>query len=243
VSPSIATIAKATRVGLLEARTSDIQRRARIDHRGIAVAIAATLAEGDDAVDVGAHKGHVLNHILMAAPKGRHLAVEPLPEMAEQLRARLPEQAIVEEYALTDDQVEQEMEFLHVMNHPGYSGLRERDYPDPPKFQRLRVKTISLDELVDRHGLEPRLIKIDVQGAEALVMQGARQTIKKFRPTLLVEHGSAASGYGESSSTFHDLAEDLGLRIFDFDGHGPYERDAFVRATRQLGYFNFLLWP
>ena len=90
MSPSIATIAKATRVGLLEARTSDIQRRARIDHRGIAVAIAASLRESDDAVDVGAHKGHVLNHILMAAPKGRHLAVEPLPDMAAQLRERLP---------------------------------------------------------------------------------------------------------------------------------------------------------
>ncbi len=243
MSPSIATLAKATRVGLSAARTSEIQRRARADHKGMAVAVCSVLGESDDAIDVGAHEGMFMRQMVECAPLGRHLAVEPLPRHATTLRETLPENVIVEEYALTDDEEPREMEFLHVLNNSGYSGLRERDYPETPRFQRLRVEAISLDVLVERHDLEPKLIRIDVEGAETLVLEGARRTIERFRPTLMVEHGSAAAGYGETSSTFFDLATELEMRIFDFDGNGPYDRQGFIKAVGPFGYFNFLLRP
>ena len=59
----------------------------------------------------------------------------------------------------------------------------------------------------------------------------------------LDEHGSAAEGYGESPASFFALCEELELRIFDFDGHGPYDRERFVGSVRPDGYFNFLLRP
>lgn len=243
MSPSIATLAKATRVGLSAARTSEIQRRARTDHKGMLVAMCAVLGVDGDAIDVGAHEGQFMHHMARCAPEGRHLAIEPLPSQATILRDTLPPNVIVEECAITDDQQLSEIEFLHVVNQSGYSGLRERDYPEPPRFQRIRVDAIALDVLVELHGLKPSVIRIDVEGAEHLVLEGARRTIERFRPTLMVEHGSAAAGYGETSSTFYDLATELEMRIYDFDGGGPYERGEFIKAVGPFGYFNFLLRP
>lgn len=235
-------LVEAARRGLHAARSSYTERRGRADHLGMAIALRAVLGPGDHAIDVGAHEGDVTRQILESAPGGRLLAIEPLPHLAAALRAANLRGVIVEECALTDDEPSQ-VEFLHVKNNPGYSGLRKRDYPDVPIFEHLTVQTQRLDDLVDEHGLEPRFIKIDVEGAEALVLRGAARTIARFRPVIVVEHGSAAEGYGESPATFFDLAESLGLRIFNFDGAPAYSRQGFVESVGPEGHFNFLMRP
>jgi FkbM family methyltransferase len=245
--PSLATLARATRVGLSAARTSEEDRRAQADRRAMAVIIAALLERGDDAIDVGAHRGHLMQQILAAAPEGRHLAVEPVPNQALELRAALPCSVVVEEYALTDDEIEGEMEFLHVARATGWTGVRPTGYlpADSAPFRRLQVRTIALDVLVERHGLVPRLIRIDVDGAEGLVLQGARRTIEHFQPALLVEHGNSMShgGMGQTSASFFHQATDLALRIFDLDGQGPYDLDGFQRAVSGRRIVNYLLRP
>jgi FkbM family methyltransferase len=243
--PSLATLARATRVGLTAARTTEEQRRAHTDRRAMDLLVTALLERGDDAIDIGAHQGHLIRNILAAAPEGRHLTVEPIPEHALELRAALPGNVIVEEYALTDDAVEGEMEFLHIPHPTGYQGARPVDGPAAatPPFRRLQVRTVALDTLVERHGLAPRLIRIDVDGTESLVLQGARRTIKHYQPALLVEHGNSLchGGLGESSASFFHQVTDLRLRIFDLDGHGPYDLEAFVRAVGGRRIVNYLL--
>lgn len=49
------------------------------------------------------------------------------------------------------------------------------------------VKTITLDELSDSLGLVPDFIKIDVEGAEALVLQGARNLAANSNIRFLIE--------------------------------------------------------
>ena len=241
IKPSEAV--SAAKRGVHAARSSYTQRRGRADHTGMAVALRAALGPGDHAIDVGAHQGDVTRQILQSTgDSGRVLAIEPLPHLAADLRRRLVDAVIVEECALTDGEPG-EAEFLHVKNNPGYSGLRERDYPEAPDFEKFKVKTRRLDDLVQQHGIKPRLIKIDVEGAELLVLRGAAQTIKEFKPVVLIEHGTAALGYGESPATFFDCVTELGLRVFNFDGDAPYQRGAFINAVGPNRYFNFLLRP
>ncbi len=105
------------------------------------------------------------------------------------------------------------------------------------------MRTISLDALVERHGLTPRLIRIDVDGSEGVVLSGARRTIARCQPALLVEHGNslAHGGLGQSSASFFHQVTDLGLRIFDLDGQGPYNLDGFQRAVTGQRIVNYLL--
>ncbi len=48
------------------------------------------------------------------------------------------------------------------------------------------VATITVDEIVSCTGLNPNVIKIDVEGAELEVLQGARNTLVNCKPRILL---------------------------------------------------------
>lgn len=243
MAPSIATLAKATRVGLDAARTSELDRRKRADHRAMAVMICGLLGPSDDAVDVGAHEGETMGHMARCAPRGRHLAVEPFPEYVETLRGLMPSHVIIEEYALGHSDIEDRIQLCHAAAKPSFGEIHPSDDDSSTHFGRLHVRTISLDALVERHDLDPKVIRISVEGAETAVLEGARRTIERCQPVLMIEHGAAAVSYGDTSSTFFDVVTDLGLRVYDFRGTGPYDRKGFLQAVGPFGSSNFLLRP
>ena len=49
------------------------------------------------------------------------------------------------------------------------------------------IKSISLDELVKTKKIYPKFIKIDVEGAEFSVLQGMRNILENFTPTIMIE--------------------------------------------------------
>ena len=52
---------------------------------------------------------------------------------------------------------------------------------------REKIKQIVECKTLDSFNLAPTFVKIDVQGAEMLVLQGGEETIKKHKPGLVVE--------------------------------------------------------
>jgi hypothetical protein len=108
--------------------------------------------------------------------------------------------------------------------------------------ERVSVRTERLDDVL-AHGPAPTLIKIDVEGAELGVMQGAVETLQRHRPFVLFEHGAGGADlYGTRPTQVFDLLEGVGLRIFDLDGGGPYSRDRF-ETTFNEPLWNFLATP
>lgn len=218
------------------------ERREALDRYAMKLLIAATLRPGSQAIDVGAHSGAVLREIVRVAPFGKHLAYEPLPHCYEYLRREFP-QVLVRDAALSDENGT--TSFIHVEAAPEFSGLRERAYPGFEDSVRhtITVRTERLDDVLggDCH---PSLIKIDVEGAELLVMNGAVKTLRTHRPVVIFEHGiGAADRYGYGSADVHDLlCRDVGMRIFDFDGEGPYSRSQFIDVFPEP-IWNFVAIP
>ena len=217
-------------------------RRDARDRHAMRVLVAATLGGADSAIDVGAHSGAVLADIVRVASRGRHIAYEPLPAFADLLRRRFP-RVDVREVALSDRSGVSR--FVHVEDAPEYSGLRERSYPgfeDSPRGE-LAVKIERLDDALPGD-FRPALIKIDVEGAELLVLRGAIRTLERHRPVVVFEHGIGASErYGSGPGDVHDLlVGEVGMRIFDLDGEGPYTRERFVEVFPEP-IWNFVAVP
>src|SRR5207249_1370277 len=107
-------------------------------------------------------------------------------------------------------------------NVPACSGFLEISYPKQPQIEKLTVRTETLDRNLPA-GYVPAFIKIDVEGAERQVIEGGIETISKYKPIVVFEHGKGASHYGTQPHHIYDLLhKEAGLDIFDLDGNGPY---------------------
>ena len=135
------------------------------------------------ALDVGANRG-CYSYALAQIAK-RVEAFEPHPALAHFLRRQLGSNVTVHEVALSNRDGSAE---LHIPQTQGgidmhlYSSLRT--VKSSPKHLKVPVRVATIDAFgFDNVGF----IKIDTEGSDLEVIEGARSTITRCRPTLLVE--------------------------------------------------------
>jgi FkbM family methyltransferase len=196
---------------LREARSAfdgGLRRNLRDDH-AMEVILATVLCRDSNAIDVGANEGVVLAAITRIAPAGRHIAYEPVPELHDDLVRRFPD-VDVRQAALFN--ANGTASFTHVLDAASRSGLRQRSDLDvsPDRLSQISVRTERLDDVLERDYV-PTLIKIDVEGAELGVLQGAVETLNRHRPFVLFEHGigTCSTGRDCGSSTWMARAPTL----------------------------------
>lgn len=157
--------------------------------------------EGGVIWDVGAHIGyHALCFTQAAGPRARVFAFEPNPFNVERFQrilernSDLAEQIEILDCALSDADGEQDFKIgRSVDNLTSMGGHLTRVAPplgpqDYAEFETVRVSTARADTLLrDKRVQPPTIVKIDVEGAEYLVLLGAAGILKKFRPLLLIE--------------------------------------------------------
>lgn len=209
---------------------SGIALNAGYDEQTIEI-IRRVLRPGDVGFDVGAHEGSILEHIVAAAPGAQHHAFEPIPHMAAALRDRFPSVA-VHEVALSD--ADGTVTFNHVVSNPAYSGLLQRRYDRPDEqVQVIEIAAKRLDALIPA-GVVPRLVKIDVEGAEKGVLLGGVELLARAQPFIVFEHGlGAADVYGTTPGEVYDILHDgMGLTVTLMaswlHGAAPLSRAAFI---------------
>jgi FkbM family methyltransferase len=191
-------------------------------------------------MDVGANRGDMLELMLRYAPAGRHIAFEPVPALAAQLRTRFA-QVEVREAALASAPGREA--FTHDVEMPTWSRLGHTPTAPGRRTEVLEVATDRLDSALP-DGYAPDLIKIDVEGAELQMLEGAAQTLATHRPTMVFEHSSgSAPHFGTTPMDVLDLLAEVGMRVFDLDAGGPYDRAAFENAFERDTYFNFVTHP
>lgn len=223
-----------------DAALHPLARREQRDEHALHVVLATALRPDSCAIDVGANAGAVLERIVALAPRGAHIAYEPIPALHEMLSRRFPD-VDVRRAALSD--VAETAAFTLVLDAPALSGLRERtDISPDAAREQIEVRTERLDDVL-APGYVPALLKIDVEGAELQVLRGAAETLARHRPLVVFEHGiGGADLYGTRPEDVHDLLNEVGMRIFDLDGTGPYSREQFVETFTEP-IWNFLATP
>lgn len=150
------------------------------------------LKPNSNCIDVGCHKGEILERIIELAPKGIHFAFEPIPVFYNNLKEKFSSKATIYPYALAEK--EGTSTFQYVKNAPAYSGLKQRKYEVNPDIEEINVEVKTLDEIIPKE-VSIDLIKIDVEGGELAVLKGAKQILEKDKPTVIFECGLGASDY------------------------------------------------
>jgi FkbM family methyltransferase len=223
-----------TRTRQARSEPYSVERNRRDDAALVAV-MAAVLRPASCCVDVGAHEGTFLRHMVRIAPQGRHIAFEPLQDHAVRLSAAFGE-VDVRTVALGDRHGQ--AQFMR-RGEPALSSLEtvpEGEDPEAwrgPIYDDATRATVDLRRLDDElpRDFVPALIKIDVEGVEHAVLAGGQETLARHRPVVAVEHSVGATHHGYEAGGIHDLLRPCGLRIFDADGNGPYSREEMTRTV------------
>ena len=150
-------------------------------------AVTATVKLGMTVIDIGAHIGYyTLLFAKCVGPKGRVVAFEPLPVNFELLKRniQLNELPYVQTFSQAVYSRNEEI-IITVPDELPYSGDASVYHGRGTK--QFRVPAIALDTFCDSSGLRPDIVKMDVEGTEYDVLMGAKKTIDRFRPKLLIE--------------------------------------------------------
>ena len=205
------------------------------------------LKKNSNCIDLGAHDGDILKHMVEIAPNGKHHAFEPLPHLALVLQKRFP-RVVVHGAAVSDKCCESD--FLFLEEAPAFSGLRPRIYDRPdPKVTTIRVQEVTLDETIPLNE-KIDFMKIDIEGAEFHAVKGGIETIRRGKPVIVFEAGIQSTGeYGVKPGDLYSLmTETIGNELSTMgrwlSREQPLSRDEFVANWHRANHeYVFISYP
>lgn len=182
-----------------------------------------------------------------AGPTVQVVAFEPQPAVRARLMGRAAERNLsvalwgsadltVVPLALGD---RDELIELEVYTDDTFSSLHSRPTDELERYKLQVVETVSarmrpLDDLVSGGVVPPpHLVKIDVEGAERAVLAGARETLSRYQPPVVVEFSCpncANAGYDrmEIVEFLRAAGYDRIGGLFRNEDHALYDSDAFT---------------
>ncbi len=209
--------------------------------------IRAVCNPSSNCIDVGCHTGEILDLMRTAAPQGRHWGFEPIPTLFQALKNKYAgTRCRISPIALSN--AAGYVQFNYVTSNPSYSGLLKRKYDRANEEDTsIMVQTARLDDVLP-DGFLTDLIKIDVEGAEMLVLQGARETIARNQPAVIFEHGIGGSDvYGTRPEEMYAYFAGLRYGIYlleDFLAKKqPFTEAGFVSEYQGQKNFYFVAAP
>ena len=169
--------------------------------------------------DVGANVGLYTWEVRKVCPTRKILAFEPDPEniklLEKTLRGANLQNVEICKYALSNQLAEVSFFQDNLTSATGCVAGKDKPWIEQylnGSANEIRVKTETLDSIL-RKDRTPSLIKIDVEGHEVEVLQGARNTIREAKPMMIIE------SFPPKQSTVLSLLHELGYRSMDADHH------------------------
>lgn len=162
---------------------------------------------GSTVIDVGANIGFFsVRFGRWVGPDGHVIAIEPEAQNMATLRRRVRRAGLQQ----TIDCVE-----AVAADRPGEMRLALQYQPGAHRIAAAGkpVSAVTLDDLTMNEPRRVALIKIDVQGAEMMVLTGARRVIEMHRPAIIIEvDDHALQRFEASAREMITLFADLGYR-------------------------------
>jgi FkbM family methyltransferase len=194
---------------------------------------------GSCVIDVGANIGFfTLQFAQRVGHNGRVIALEPEAHNFRQLEQQVRSAGLTARVTLLEAVAAAQAGESHLQldpYHPANHKISDKG---------VAVKAVTLNDLALAQPLPVALVKIDVQGAEMQVLDGALELINRQHPALFVEvDNQALQGFGTSAAALMQRLLELGYRIYQLH---PKELSAPLTLAQALahqaaaGYTDFL---
>jgi FkbM family methyltransferase len=191
------------------------------------------LSPGDVFVDGGANFGiYTVVAASLVGSSGRVLSFEPGEASFAILQKNIDinqfDNVTAFQAGLSDR--EGTARFYHVENAPNSYSLGSEAVPNGD-FEE--IITTTLNRVLETEGIDRLdVVKLDVEGAEEMVLRGSQATLERHRPMILFEISkSATRRLGLSQDGAWQFLEQLGYRFFALDEN----QQPVVLATPKLG--------
>jgi len=181
-------------------------------HEPFATKLLPCMAKkGATVFECGANIGYyTLQLSQLVGDGGKVISVEPNPEAAKNLRLNLELNRVtnVEVYELALGAKEGTATF-YIRDASNLSSMHseQEEYT-----RRVTVRVERVDSLIKTVGSPIHLIRMDVEGYEDKIIQGAITTIEKYLPKIAIEYHKQKMGVEHAEKNLLELAR-LGYRI------------------------------
>lgn len=157
---------------------------------GVVKVLEELIRPGWTAIDVGANIGYFT--LLMTnrvGPQGKVIAFEPLAEnfriLQENIKLNGHANVVAENLALMSrtERIE-----LRSATLGAITWVASVNIDQSSAVESQSVEAVALDEYVQKNGIvKVDFLKIDVEGSEASMLEGATNVLNRYQPTLLIE--------------------------------------------------------
>lgn len=195
------------------------------DHNNGFVALVEACRGKQCVLDIGGHVGLVAIPISrVMAPGGKVYTFEPAAMNLHFLHRHLELNRIdnVEVISALVGDREGEIVFYEHFEQSGLNSVVLKKNHE--HFAQTKRPQLVLDSFCEARGLEPEVIKIDVEGGEMGVLRGARKILARFQPTIYLSvHPKELALLGASTEELVALIDSIGYVCREMDGR-PVER-------------------
>jgi FkbM family methyltransferase len=172
-------------------------------------------------VDIGAHIGLVsLPLSTVVAENGKVYAFEPATANASYLAQHLKSNNINNVELVGDLVGANEIDSVEFFESSDDSGMNTVALSGSNRGYTMSTKRqITLDDFCADRDIAPELIKIDTEGAEVGILEGAIKTLQEHRPILFLSvHPRHIIELDSSVEELEELLRDLDYTVTDIDG-------------------------
>jgi FkbM family methyltransferase len=173
---------------------------------------------------------------------GRVISFEPNPRAIELSRLLFRTNAIEGivhlNAMLVGDRSSPGTEFFVVPGYESVSSTRNTEITKfHPNAERREIPMVALDDY-DFRGAAPAVLKVDVEGSEYLLLEGARRVITSGQPDLVMEtHALEIDGIGGNLSAVCQQLERFGYALFDLQASRLISAADYAETyARKIGY-------
>lgn len=195
------------------------------------------LKKGDTVIDVGAYVDgwYTLFPAVLVGNSGHVYSFEPHPEFFKRLKANIFLNKL-KNITLVKKGVYDKIQSVEFYVEGGCSSIVKTHAESYKKIStpKITIHTTTIDEFVNTNKIKKlNLIKIDVEGIEMNVLKGAKKTLQKMHPNLVIEvlDNQLKLG-GSSKKEVLSFLKSLGYYAYSFTSIGlePYKTNETMRT-------------